>query len=131
VITPAKVVSTGTSSTFELSKGKQTATTSQTVHFTMPLPSLTKVDPTAGNKGSDLEMTLTGLSFYDAQPSIVFLRNGAEDKSITLSQLIIVNSTTAKATLSLKDATVGTYNVKIVIGGLESGTQPFEVKSAP
>ena len=127
VLTPSKAVQPNAIE-FVVTKNKESAKISKQIGIARPIPTLTKVDPESGAQGSDVDVTFTGSNLYDLSPSVKVLRNGSEDQSIPVANVSVTSTTSAKATLSLKNTTPGKVDVWLSIGGIETGTVTFEAK---
>ena len=107
---------------------------SGTVSFTVlqlsnPVPTLTSINPTSGEQGSAVPVTLSGTGFATGATIQV------SGTGVTASSVVVVNSTTITATLTIGGgATLGSRNVTVTNpapGGGVSGSETFTVTQVP
>jgi hypothetical protein len=106
-----------------------TGGTSNAVAFTVepvPVPTLTSIAPSSGTRGTSVNVTFTGVSLTGATAVNGF---GAQ---ITVSNLVVVNSTTVTATFNIGlAAPAGGRSVSLTTPGGTTNTVTFTVNNAP
>lgn len=132
IITPKKVVPTGTRLTFQLTKSKQVTSFSKLLTHSVPAPTLTSIDVAKGTQKADVAVKLTGSGFNDGDVTILF--DGVSDASasgIAVKDLKVASATSITATLSIAaTARPGDREIQIKSSGGLTGVVKFSVEAA-
>jgi hypothetical protein len=97
--------------------------TSTSVPFTVLRPTLTSIAPSSGQRGTSVNVTLTGTNLTGATSV-----NAPGSPNITVTNFVAVNATTVKATLNIALATsLGGHPITVTVNGAVSNAVTFTV----
>jgi IPT/TIG domain len=123
-ITTTFTIGTGASSlgAHSVTVTNATGTASGPVTFSMLAPTLTSINPTSASRGTAVNVTLTGTNFAPTGTTI------SAGNGITVTNLVVVNSTTITATFSTpSNAGMNTRSVSVTTPNGTTGTVGYTI----